>query len=348
MSADNQKKLTQPPENLKEAIDWVLWMSGNVVVGGSEGTQAIQKLALKIINVLNNNKVTSVNGSTAISLLAGDIAGGSRSTNYKPIESLGNGVRELIGCSSGEVNGGGIGKPGGYQSSYSDQNPSTSVYNDDAAKRFLAFIPLIFFALGFLYWQCQGGWAGKDLSHGPMKDLLVEMGFPAEQLNEEKKGSDVSGMFNGLDELKNVNPTPTFPAFLHKVEEKGKKHFVSSPINVPLYTLCLIALTYMKNKSTLTTDKIPQTKEAIIKTLNKLSDAVKSSHVGTLTKLSNAYLELNTAITDAMNSTESTSSSAGPVSAILTTIGLGGGAAAAYILDIGGAKTVVHSLLKIG
>ncbi|GIX65236.1 variant erythrocyte surface antigen-1 family protein [Babesia caballi] len=44
----------------------------------------------------------------------------------------------------------------------------------------------------------------------------------------------------------------------------------------------------------------------------------------------------------------SQSSSAGPVAGTLTTLGLGGGAAAAYILNLGGAKTVVNGLLKIG
>ncbi|GIX63371.1 suprabasin isoform X1 [Babesia caballi] len=41
-------------------------------------------------------------------------------------------------------------------------------------------------------------------------------------------------------------------------------------------------------------------------------------------------------------------SSAGPVAATLTTLGLGGGAAAAYIFNLGGAKTLINGLLRIG
>ncbi|GIX61952.1 variant erythrocyte surface antigen-1 family protein [Babesia caballi] len=345
------KSLTKPPTNLKEAIDWVLCLSGNYVVGGSgKSKQAIQNLAANIITVLNNNKVASVSGSTAVSLLAGDIAGSGRSTNYKPIESLGNALRGVIGCSSGEVNGGGIGKPGGYQSSYSDQNPSTSVGSEEVAKMLLSSIPLIFFGLSFLYWQCKGDWFKHNFSDGPMKAFLVNMGFTAEQLNEEKKGSDVSGMFSGFDEFRRVDPIPpTFPAFLQKVEEEGKKKFKSTPSHVPLYTLCLIALTYIaKTSDALSTDKIPQTKKEITNMLSELNAAVKSVGVSGLEKLSHAYSELNTAITDAIKSTESTSSPAGAVAGTLTTFGLGGGAAAAYLFNLGGAKTLVNGLLKIG
>ncbi|GIX62292.1 suprabasin isoform X4 [Babesia caballi] len=42
------------------------------------------------------------------------------------------------------------------------------------------------------------------------------------------------------------------------------------------------------------------------------------------------------------------SSPAAPVAATLTTFGLGGGAAAAYLFNLGGAKTLINGLLKIG
>ncbi|GIX64868.1 variant erythrocyte surface antigen-1 family protein [Babesia caballi] len=348
--SEKKKSLTTPPENLKEAVDWVLCMSGNDVVGVSEGKQAIKKLATKVITLITQLKSDSVvgirfgnvHGVSVGSLLAGDVNGsGYGAGNYKPIESLGNALRGLVKPPNG------IGKQE-YEYSYSDQNPSTSVDNDNAAKRFLGFIPLVFFSLGFLFWMCKSGWFKHNFSDGPIKDFLVEMGFTAEQLNEEKKGSDVSGMFSHFYEFRNVDPTPTYPAFLQEVEKEGKKKFKSTPSHVPLYAICLIALTYMKNKSTLTTDRIPQTKKEIIDMLSELREAVKSLDGSNLTKFSNAYLKLNTAITDAMKSTESTSSPAGPIAGTLSTLGLGGGAAAAYFLDLGGAKTLVNGLLRIG
>ncbi|GIX64714.1 variant erythrocyte surface antigen-1 family protein [Babesia caballi] len=349
------KPLTVPPGNLKEAIDWVLCMSGTDVAGGSgKGKQAIKKLAEKVISLLTTTVVSGgrygyVHGVSVGSLLGGDFSGSGHSGNCRPIESLCNGLRELIGYGSGILNGNGIVSQS-YQSSYSDQPPSSSVDSEEVAKFFLGFIPLTFFALGFLYWQCKGGWAGKDLSDGPMKAFLVEMGFTAEQLNEEKKGSDVSGMFSGFDEFRRVDPiSPTFPAFLQKVEEEGKKKFKSTPSHVPIYTHCLIALTYIsKTSDALSTDKIPQAKEEITNMLSELSEAVKSLGISGLEKLSKAYTNLNTAITDAMKSTESTSSVGGAAAGTLSTLGLGGGAAAAYLFNLGGVKTLVNGLLKIG
>ncbi|GIX64965.1 variant erythrocyte surface antigen-1 family protein [Babesia caballi] len=329
-----QKSLTQPPTNLKEAIDWVLCMSGNDVVGGGEGKQAIQKLAKEVMTLLINvtvgeHPVGNVHGQHIGTLLQGD-ASSSHTGNFRPIQSLGNGLRALIGYGSGILNGNGIGAKEKYTSSYSDQNPSTSVDSEEVAKRFLGFIPLIFFALSFLYWQCQGQWKTSTLGDGPLRDFLVKMGFPAEQLNEEKEGSDVSAMFNGLDELKNVNPTPTLPAFLQKVEEKGKNKFKFMPSRVPLYTLCLIALTYIaKTSDALSTDKIPQTKGEIIDTLNKLSEAVKSPPFGAMNNLSAYYEKLEVFIIEAIKSTESTSSSgAAAAGGVLGTAAIGGTAAA--------------------
>ncbi|GIX64159.1 variant erythrocyte surface antigen-1 family protein [Babesia caballi] len=339
------KKLTEPPTNLKEAIDWVLCMSGND--GRRGGREAIKMLAEKVIGLVGplnhgGRNYGHVHGQHIGTLLGGDFSGsGYGAGNYKPIESLGNGLRVLIGWQGGTVGQNGVGKPGGYQSSYSDENPSQTVKDEKAAKTFLGSIPLIFFALGFLYWQCKGGWAGKDLSDGPMKAFLDALGFPAEQLNKDTDGSQISAMFAHFDEFRNVDPTPTFPAFLKKVDKESKKIFQATPSHVPLYAICLIALRYMKNKSTLTTDRIPQTKKEIIDMLSELREAVKSLDGSNLTKFSNAYLELNTAITDAMKSTESTSPPAGPIAGTLSTLGLGGGAAAAYLFNLGGAKTLI-------
>ncbi|GIX61812.1 variant erythrocyte surface antigen-1 family protein [Babesia caballi] len=144
-----KNSLTQPPKNLKEAIDWVLCMSEKDVNGG--GRDAIKKLAEQLISLLTKIKVGqfgNVHGRSVATLLAGEIAGSSYSANYKPIESFGNVPRGVISYSSGEVNGGGIGKPGGHQSSYSDSSPSNSVNTDEADKHFIALIPLIFFGLG--------------------------------------------------------------------------------------------------------------------------------------------------------------------------------------------------------
>ncbi|GIX64977.1 variant erythrocyte surface antigen-1 family protein [Babesia caballi] len=352
MSPSGQKPLSQPPTNLKEAIDWVLCMSGNYGEGDGEGKQAIQKLAKEVMTLLINvtvgeHPVGNVHGQHIGTLLQGD-ASSSHTGNFRPIQSLCNGLRELIGYSGGRAGTNGIGKSGGYQSSYSDSSPSTSVNTDDAAKRFFGFIPLTFFALGFLYWQCQGPWKILTLGDGPMEAFLDAMGFTAENLNTDKNGSQIPDMFSLFDEFRNVDRTPTFPAFLQKVEEKGKNKFKFMPSRVPLYTLCLIALTYIaKTSDALSTDKIPQTKGEIIDTLNKLSEAVKSPPFGAMSNLSAYYEKLEVFIIEAIKSTESTSSSgAAAAGGVLGTAAIGG-TAAALATNVGGITTTLKNLIPI-
>ncbi|GIX61268.1 variant erythrocyte surface antigen-1 family protein [Babesia caballi] len=343
------KPLTDPPKNLKEAIDWVLCMSGNY----GEGKKAIQKLAKEVLILLNTatvgeHPVGNVHGVSVATLLCGDANGsGYGADNYKPIESLGNGLRALIGWQGGTVGTNGIGKQE-YEYSYKDQNTSSSVDNDNAAKIFLALIPLVFFALGFLYWQCQGQWKTSTVGDGPLHEFLVHMGFTAENLNKDIDGSQISGMFAHFDEFKNAEWKPTYPAFLQKVGKEGKMRFMFKPSHVPLYILCLIALTYItKTSNPSLTDKIPQTQNDIIETLNKLSEAMGNLRVSGLEKLSNAYLELNTAITNAIKSTESTSSGAGSIAGSLFGTAAVGGAGAALATNVGGITTTLTNFIPI-
>ncbi|GIX61458.1 variant erythrocyte surface antigen-1 family protein [Babesia caballi] len=351
-----KKKLTEPPQNLKEAIDWVLCMSGNYGEGGGEGKKAIQKLATKVITLVMTIKATgisfgTVHGVSVATLLGGDVNGSVHSK--RPITSLANGLRGFIAYSNG------IGKQS-YDYSYSDKNPSQKLQdNEDAAKFFMGSIPLLFFGLSFFYWMCRedgGKWYKENFASGsPLTQFLEALGFSG-QLNDQKMGSNVSSMFSGFDEFKIYDGySKTYPDFLRKVGHNAFKQFQSKPNDYPLYTLYYFSyhyLQYQHSKAIVkTVNGSPNNEEEVLATLIWLGEAMATLNVqGLEGLLSLAYENLRSEITNALPYIDISQhySAAAPVAGTLTTLGLGGGAAAAYLFNLGGAKTLVNGLLRIG
>ncbi|GIX62555.1 variant erythrocyte surface antigen-1 family protein [Babesia caballi] len=354
--ASPQKSLTEPPQNLKEAIDWVLCMSENYGEGGGEFKKAIQNLAAQIIKLVVTINVTgisygTVHGVSAGSLLAGDVNGSGYSN--KPITSLANGLRGFIAYSNG------IGTQS-YAYSYSDKNPSQKLQdNEDAAKFFMGSIPLLFFGLSFFYWMCRedgGKWYKENFASGsPLTQFLGALGFSG-QLNDQKMGSNVSIMFSGFDDFKIYDASSkTYPEFLSKVGHNAFKQFQSKPNAYPLYTLYYFSyhyLQYQHSKSILkTVNGIPNNEEEVLATLKGLGEAMATLNVqGLEGLLSLAYENLSSEITKALPYIDISQhySAAASVAGTLSTLGLGGGAAAAYLLNLGGAKTLINGLLRIG
>ncbi|GIX64968.1 variant erythrocyte surface antigen-1 family protein [Babesia caballi] len=160
MSA-GKKKLTEAPKDLKEAIDWVLCMSGyDDQSHYDKGIQAIQALAGKLKSLLGSVAVDKVN---ATELLKGDTSS-YHNGNFIPIQSLGIGLNALIDQSNGIGNN--------YAYSYSDEDPSKTVDEEKYAKMFLGMVPLLFFGLGFLFYMCRrdgGKWSKRRFLSGPLK-----------------------------------------------------------------------------------------------------------------------------------------------------------------------------------
>ncbi|GIX60629.1 variant erythrocyte surface antigen-1 family protein [Babesia caballi] len=343
------KSLTEAPGSLKEAVDWVLCMSGYDDQGDYlNGLQAIQALAQQLKSSLSNVIVEAVNVNT---VFQGDEKGHGNLSSNAPINSVASGLKELIGYSSGRLDTqNGIGKPNHYVPSYDGQPPVTQ--NDNRVVNILlGTIPLLFFGLGFIYWKCRGGWKNLTLSSSPLKDFLFNVGFPIKQLNEEKDGTKVAGMFNSFDEFRYVDSSSTFYDFLKKVEKQTKQE-LRNVNNVPLGALYLFTYQYLKTKNLIngsTTDNAIPTNENDLSTLLKqIGEAVKNPQLGSLTTLSKAYSTLSTAITTAINIPDPVeeSSVVGPVSGTLVTAGLLGGGSAVYF-NLGGAGTFLKGILRI-
>ncbi|GIX62513.1 variant erythrocyte surface antigen-1 family protein [Babesia caballi] len=341
------KKLTEAPGSLKEAVDWVLCISGNDGQGGSEGKQAIQNLATKVVALITQLKSDSVvgirygtvHGVSVGSLLAGDVNGSGYSN--KPITSLANGLRGFIAYSNG------IGTQS-YAYSYSDKNPSQKLQdNEDAAKVLMGSIPLLFFGLSFFYWMCRedgGKWYKENFASGSaLTQFLEALGFSG-QLNDQKMGSNVSSMFRGFDEFKIYDASSkTYPDFLSKVGNNAFKQFQSKPNDYPLYTLYYFSyhyLQYQHSRAILkTVNGIPNNEEKVFATLKWLGEAMATLNVqGLEGLLSLAYEKLSSEITKALPYIDISQhySAAAAAAGTLTTLGLGG------------AKTIVNGLLRIG
>ncbi|GIX62561.1 variant erythrocyte surface antigen-1 family protein [Babesia caballi] len=342
-SGDQKKSLTQPPGSLKEAVDWVLCISGyDDSRHYQKGKDTIKVLAMQLKSLLSTVRVENVNVNT---LLQGDLL--KQSSKNAPIASLAGGVKALIDKDNGMGNS--------YTYSCKVDDPSSNV-DEKSAKMFLGMVPLLFFGLGFLFYMCRqngGRWSGKKISNSPLKDFLEAVGFPIEQLSGGKPGYDaVSSGLAMLPEFRIYESTPkTFPEYLSEVEKHSKRNLNSNPNYAPLGALYLFTFKYLKTKNLITTsttdDGIPLTENDITTLLKQLGEAVKNIDTGTLILLSSAYTNLADAIDTAMKAPDPSadSSVAGPVTGTLATAGLLGGGSAVYF-NVGGAKTLVNGLLN--
>ncbi|GIX62393.1 variant erythrocyte surface antigen-1 family protein [Babesia caballi] len=314
------------PKNLKEAIDWVLWMPADDLQGGEEGKEAIKILATKILTMLLR---ISLNGVQAATLLQGDIGEyGSNFQNYQPIVSLRKGVKDFIGYSNGVLNGNGIGARGVYLPAYSANSPfvqSLKANEEKIAKVFIGFIPLLFFGLTFLYWQCSndGEWSKGTLSNGPLRQFLAEMGF-TQGLNEFKSCAQITDMFSTFNEFKSAGSSNIdYFAFLKKVESATKSMLNTQPTSVPLGALYYFVFEYLKtkisNSSLRTVNVTPKSVEDVNKTLKGLSSAVKSLIPQDSEKLSNAYQKLLDQIRSALEQPQQETPAAEAVGAAANT-----------------------------
>ncbi|GIX66236.1 variant erythrocyte surface antigen-1 family protein [Babesia caballi] len=346
MVSPAEKSLKDPPTTLKEALDWLALVGGGFGGNGCGGSGKYEDLekALKSLDGFDN---------TFSSNFPGINLGGL-------IRALANGIGPgFLGYySNTHFNNEGIAQSR-YQSTYKDA--SWPVSNDDpkeCAMVFLGVVPFVFWGLGYLYFKCRipnDGWSADQLnvsgdSYSGLGAFMTNMGFTPFHL-KSMKGSAVaqrldSGHIYTFDELKKAYDfdstyySSSYPKFIEKLEEKVSK----TDTNTPLTTCFLLTKEYCQQ----------------LKQQGKQDEEVLSKIKTTLQGFETSFGYHNHELTDQIGSFISTHmsqpsskgadspSSTGAVAGTLTTLGLGSGAAAAYILNLGGAKTLVNGLLRIG
>ncbi|GIX63399.1 uncharacterized protein BcabD6B2_28340 [Babesia caballi] len=343
-----KKKLTEWPEDLKDVIDWL------AAVGGGFGTTR-----------LGTGKYSEL--SDALEQLARfaevktKVFGASKSLqgDVKDLASgLGYGFLGYAGQNGYNFDGTGIVSiSGNYVSSYRDLQ-----WEEDAKSEyvsiFLAASPFAFWSLSYLYWKCSGsnGWANAQLTttnNSGLYHFMSSMGFTPSQF-KSMKGSAVAGIldsgdFYSFNELKKAFSfgstyySSSYPMFIEKLENDPKNDAIGRPL-----ACCNLISKYYCEYQTLQDGQ----GETMFSKIRNMLNALKSSCGHNSDIKSQITNFISTVMPEPLSSTKENAvpypSPAGPVAGTLTTIGLGGGAAAAYIFNLGGAKTLVNGLLRIG
>ncbi|KAK1937987.1 variant erythrocyte surface antigen-1 family protein [Babesia divergens] len=230
--------------------------------------------------------------------LKAELKGSVKTDDLKELEPLADGLESFIGYDKGGLNGSGIGKSG-YESSYKDASwpecgssskcsgcrasssscshsgPSTSCHGScckncdvrKAAKIFLGMLPCLYYALKYLYKQCEGDWKTFNISEDkPLRRFFAGMGYEIEKLDGEKNGQNISGLLETL--FTGSNP-------LQSLYEKSKEYFTSLssrslPSGSPPTTVREILLWL---------SGLPFTSgfEALLKHCERLCDSIKDS-----------------------------------------------------------------------
>ncbi|GIX64515.1 variant erythrocyte surface antigen-1 family protein [Babesia caballi] len=195
MVADQKKSLTQPPQNLKEAIDWVLRVCGRDGVKNDDN--AIKGLAEELRNLLDKDAGTfaiRVNGffgtarsglqsadrSTAreafiLKSYLNNITSYGRTLNDTELDYLKTALEKDFESPGGQSGGPisqlaeglkkFVGQNSGigcqdyvyfYNSDNARWSSLTPSQREDCALILLGIMPVLYFGLTYIYWWCEG------------------------------------------------------------------------------------------------------------------------------------------------------------------------------------------------
>ncbi|GIX62992.1 variant erythrocyte surface antigen-1 family protein [Babesia caballi] len=328
-----QKKLTEPPKDLKEAIDWLALVGGGFGGDGLGKHDALVK-ALEKLPVFDGVK-TTVFGDKSVQSAIRDLANG-----------LGYGFLGYNGSLS--VGGSGIAQSD-YQSTYKEATWDDSDQDKDIPQIFLCAASMVFWGLTYVYWKCKvnGGWSGEPLNNSVgwgLGKFMKDMGFQASTLRSIKGFQVASRLDNGgaytFEELNNADKEQySYPAFILSLERSGPE----KGINSPLTNCFVLAKKYFRDRFQ-NGKEIDGSLTSIKETLKKFSTLCYTYSF--LKDEINKFISTNMPDPSSPNPSNNAeqSSPAGAVAGTLTTLGLGGGATAAYLFNLGGTKTFVNGL----
>ncbi|GIX62559.1 uncharacterized protein BcabD6B2_19940 [Babesia caballi] len=212
------KKLTDCPSNLKEAIDWILRVTGKDGQSGGggdqNGTQAIEALSSQVMKLLESVKESDPNFSAEIGKVI-QVLGGSGTTGL--VTRLADGLKKFIGYgSNGQADGKGIIKSSNsYQSAYDGKQWSSGKAGEakKCAQIFLGCLPIYYYWLTYLYWKCkqshsQGGWEKMNFNGSGgrgqnLKAFMVGQGYVADHLSTQT-GKSITPLLENVDKFTSV------------------------------------------------------------------------------------------------------------------------------------------------
>ncbi|ORM40051.1 uncharacterized protein BXIN_1264 [Babesia sp. Xinjiang] len=197
--------LTQCPTNVREAIDWILRITGKDEFGKSIETMCVNTFLGHVTGGLSSRQ-------DYLNVLINEL--GEKLAKF-------TGYYASLAEDKWSLGRGGIGQQGAYKSTYEATATWEDVKNDvehrkTCAQILLGCMPLIFSGLSYLYWQCNKGkgsdgkpdkrWNDSEqiinLENGSICIYMESMGYKRTEL-DEKKGSDVKELLElNFEELK--------------------------------------------------------------------------------------------------------------------------------------------------
>ncbi|GIX61954.1 variant erythrocyte surface antigen-1 family protein [Babesia caballi] len=255
----SNKSLTEPPENLKEAIDWVLRVSGRD--SGKNDNEAIKGLAKELTASIRKKPYEE---NDDVKKILTEIMYDVNKNPTGPVIRLAYALQKFIGYGydssqkQWKIVQGGIVKSGDLQSAYTSayysSSWSTAVTSTDDTKKkalgsFLTAIEKIYEGLTELYWNCKNEWKTKNLDgNGELSKFLDNNGFSGTQLNSRMTGDKIATQaLQNLTELSEAYNSP--PTSLADFRSQLEQNAMSSPFASPLAALYLLA-TYAYVQST--------------------------------------------------------------------------------------------------
>ncbi|GIX63433.1 variant erythrocyte surface antigen-1 family protein [Babesia caballi] len=245
------------PKNLKDAIDWLLRVSGKDGQGCGEG--GINGLAGEINTLLKSIKI----GESTEMI-----------NNHMPslISTLANGLKAFVGYNAeSQPTGKGIASIK-YKSSYSASETwesVSSVNQQSCAKILLGCAPLFYYGMTHLYWRslnvvgCKGDWElmyfnGKSLLESntlnALNGFMATVGYSdpnqLSSMEGEKVMSKMGEMFIELNiTYQPRSPKSSYPEYLGQLQQNCQTRFTATPEKCPLYFLHTAAMAYWKSVS---------------------------------------------------------------------------------------------------
>ncbi|GIX61263.1 variant erythrocyte surface antigen-1 family protein [Babesia caballi] len=228
-------RLSQPlldcPSNLKEAIDWILRVTGKDGGTSKSGTQQLAEAGSKLLESVKAS-------STELQEMLDKIKQALKSNLNGIINALGDGLkgfRDEVLSNKKNV--------------YQQLSNSSSTDVPKAGEIFLGCVPLCFYGLSYLYWRCsdQGGWKAltfSDTTSPALKHFMEAAGFDTKKhINPSKSGADIATALQNFNSFHStINGKPSFTHFLKSLRS------AASTTTHPLSTLFLGATFYFESK----------------------------------------------------------------------------------------------------
>ncbi|GIX63365.1 variant erythrocyte surface antigen-1 family protein [Babesia caballi] len=250
MSHTPVKKLTDCPSNLKEAIDWILRVTGKDGGPGfnnsrvSSNIRALAKAFKELLDDVENYKSSDMQG--VLTEIEQECTYGRG-----PISKLADGLGSFVGYTGGYMGSKGVGsyrEDNGkqkYESAYSASgNPGASWdvglsidEKQTCAIIFISCVPIYYYALTYLSWRCRDGygngeWSAYHFDGVPgggtyLKDFMKSMGFESAAISHNTGKTVMDAVANKIGDLDTTMHGRSYSELLKQMEMNALRYFKS-------------------------------------------------------------------------------------------------------------------------